>query len=136
MKGDPNDTPFIDPLRMFDHIGLGVTDLEASTSFFQQCLLPLGISIVDKSERSIAFGRGSYPEFWLDAKYRSLPHHIAFSAQTRDQVDGFYHAAIAAGAKDNGPPGIRIDYHPDYYAAFVIAPDGHNIEAVCRLRMP
>jgi catechol 2,3-dioxygenase-like lactoylglutathione lyase family enzyme len=118
---------------MLDHIGIGVTDLEASKRFFLQALAPLGFRQIMEGDRSVGMGRGEYPEFWIDAKYQSLHVHLAFKAETRKQVDEFYRCALKAGGKDNGPPGIRAHYHPDYYAAFVIGPDGHNIEAVCRV---
>jgi catechol 2,3-dioxygenase-like lactoylglutathione lyase family enzyme len=117
---------------MLDHMGIGVTDLEASRRFFLQALAPFGFRQIMEADRAVAFGRGEYPEFWIDTKYQSLHVHLAFKADNQAQVDEFYRRALAAGGKDNGAPGIRAHYHPDYYAAFVIGPDGHNIEAVCR----
>jgi catechol 2,3-dioxygenase-like lactoylglutathione lyase family enzyme len=116
---------------MLDHLGIGVTDLEESRRFYE-ALAPLGFRQVMIADRAFGFGRGEYPEFWIDAKYRTLHTHIAFKADSRRQVDEFYRRAIKSGGRDNGAPGIRADYHPDYYAAFVLDPDGNNIEAVCR----
>jgi len=117
---------------LIDHIGLSVSDYDASKRFYSSVLATLGIELVMEVQGWAGFGKGDKAEFWFgpDA-YSQAPMHIAFRAQTREQVDQFYQAAIAAGAKDNGEPGIREIYHPDYYGAFVIDPDGHNIEAVC-----
>jgi catechol 2,3-dioxygenase-like lactoylglutathione lyase family enzyme len=117
---------------MLDHLGIGVTDLEESRRFYEEALAPLDFRQVMTADRAVGFGRGEYPEFWIDAKYRTLHMHIAFKADNRKQVDEFYRRAIGAGARDNGAPGIRVHYHPDYYAAFVLDPDGFNVEAVCR----
>lgn len=115
-----------------DHIGVAVSDYPASKSFFSQALAPLGIVLVMEVEGWADFGRNGKPEFWFGAHARAQqPMHIAFGAETRAQVDAFHRAALAAGGSDNGAPGIRAIYHPDYYGAFVIGPDGHNIEAVC-----
>lgn len=117
---------------MFDHIGIGVTNLQASKTFFLRALAPLGIGAVMEVSDAVGLGRGQKPSFWLGATDgKPVPLHIAFAAEDRRQVDEFYRLAIAAGGKDNGPPGIRPHYHPNYYAAFVTGPDGHNIEAVC-----
>ena len=117
---------------MFDHIGVGVSDLKASKAFFLQALTPLGVSVVMEFSHAAGLGREQKPSLWLGAtKGKPLPLHIAFAADNRSQVDEVYHQALAAGGKDNGPPGIRPQYHANYYAAFVIGPDGHNVEAVC-----
>ena len=117
---------------MFDHIGVGVSDLKASKAFFLQALSPLGVSVVMEVSYAAGLGRGQKPSLWLGAaKGEPLPLHIAFAADNRSQVDEFYRQALAAGGKDNGAPGIRPHYHANYYAAFVIGPDGHNVEAVC-----
>lgn len=117
---------------MFDHIGIGVSNLETSKAFFLQGLAPLGIGVVMDFSHAVGLGRGQKPSFWLGATDdKPVPLHIAFAAEDRRQVDAFYHSALAAGGKDNGSPGIRHHYHPNYYAAFVIGPDGHNVEAVC-----
>jgi catechol 2,3-dioxygenase-like lactoylglutathione lyase family enzyme len=119
---------------IIDHIGLLVSDYEKSRDFYSKCLAPLNIGLIMEIEGWAGFGRKQKPEFWFGAQGAAQqPMHIAFSADSRKQVDQFYHAALAAGAQDNGAPGIREIYHPNYYGAFVIDPDGHNIEAVCHL---
>ena len=120
---------------MFDHIGVGVSDLKASKAFFLQALSPLGVGVVMEFPNAAGLGRAQKASLWLGAtKDKPLPLHIAFAADSRTQVDEFYRQAIAAGGKDNGPPGIRAHYHANYYAAFVIGPDRHNVEAVCHRR--
>jgi catechol 2,3-dioxygenase-like lactoylglutathione lyase family enzyme len=120
---------------MFDHVKFGVTDFAASKAFYLKALQPLGVVIVGEGEPTYGVemaqpnGKSSLVLFQTNEKPAHL--HIAFMADTREQVDAFYRAALEAGAKDNGAPGLRPKYHANYYAAFVIAPDGHNIEAVC-----
>lgn len=117
---------------MIDHIGLTVNDLEKSKAFYIQAFKPLGMGLVMDVEGWSAFGPPNQPIFWLgEQDLHQRPMHICFRAANRAQVDAFYEAAIAAGGQDNGKPGIREHYHPNYYGAFVIDPDGHNIEAVC-----
>jgi catechol 2,3-dioxygenase-like lactoylglutathione lyase family enzyme len=117
---------------VFDHIGIGASNLEASKTFFVKALAPLGVTVVMEVPDAVGLGRDHKPSFWLGASsVQCGPLHLAFSAETRRQVDDFYRHAIAAGGSDNGPPGLRPQYHPDYYGAFVIGPDGHNVEAVC-----
>ncbi|MDR1528836.1 MAG: VOC family protein [Burkholderiales bacterium] len=120
---------------MIDHIGLAVSDYPQSKAFFTQALAPLGIVLIKEVNGRAGFGRNGKPEFWFGTfgthSQAQNPMHIAFAAERRAQVDEFYEAAVKAGAKDNGPPGVRAHYHPNYYGAFVIGPDGHNIEAVC-----
>ena len=117
---------------MLDHVGLGVKDLEASKAFYVAALAPLDIVVVMEFPGAIGLGTPGRPFFWLSPEEGSItPIHIAFTADTRAQVDGFHARALAAGAKDNGAPGLRPHYHPNYYGAFVIGPDGHNVEAVC-----
>ncbi|HTQ01570.1 MAG TPA: VOC family protein [Casimicrobiaceae bacterium] len=117
---------------MFDHIGIGVSNLTASKAFFLDALAPLGVGVVMEFPDTVGLGRDRKPYFWLAAaEAEPAPLHIAFAAEDRSQVDAFYRAALAAGGKDNGPPGLRPHYHANYYAAFVIGPDGHNVEAVC-----
>ncbi len=115
-----------------DHIGVTVSDMPVSLTFFTKALKPLGIELVAEDNGWVGFGRDGKAEFWfgLDEPVTTRMH-IAFAAKNREQVDQFYQAAIDAGAKDNGLPGVREQYHPNYYGAFVIGPDGHNIEAVC-----
>jgi catechol 2,3-dioxygenase-like lactoylglutathione lyase family enzyme len=125
---------------MLDHVGFAVTNAERSRQFYEQALAPLGITLImtvsaDKTEAGGAahgFGSDGKPYFWIGGNERvGEGTHIAFVAETRAKVDEFYRAAMAAGGKDNGPPGIRERYHPNYYAAFIHDPDGMNIEAVC-----
>jgi catechol 2,3-dioxygenase-like lactoylglutathione lyase family enzyme len=119
---------------MFDHIGLNVGDFGASRAFYERALAPLGFRIVMEMEewKAVAFGQNEKPSFWVVER---PPHgtgtHVAFTCDSRDSVDAFHAAALAAGGTDNGLPGLREHYHPDYYGAFVLDPDGNNIEAVC-----
>ena len=118
---------------MFDHIGLTVSDLERSRAFYKHALAPLGITELATYDGGAGFGR-EHPTFWIGRGKAAQPQprtHVAFAAVTRLEVDAFHRAAIAAGGQDNGPPGLRPQYHPDYYGAFVLDPDGHNVEAVC-----
>src|SRR3954470_10493631 len=118
---------------MIDHMTLRVRDYGKSQAFYLAALAPLGYEVIMEWEGFIGLGVNKKPDFWIaaaeDRKYSQL--HIAFRARTHEQVDAFYQAAIKAGAKDNGGPGPRPDYHPNYYGAFVLDPDGHNIEACC-----
>ncbi len=117
---------------IIDHIGLAVSDYARSKDFFTTALAPLGITLVVEVAGWAGFGRGGKPEFWFGTHSRPQhPMHLAFAAESRAQVDAFHAAALKAGAQDNGAPGLREIYHPHYYGAFVIGPDGHNIEAVC-----
>ena len=117
---------------ILDHIGIAVRDFGRSRTFFQRALAPLGIETVLEGEGWAMLGKDGRPEFWLGVHgIPPGPVHIAFAAENREQVRAFYRAALAAGGRDNGAPGIRAKYHPDYYGAFVFDPDGHNIEAVC-----
>jgi catechol 2,3-dioxygenase-like lactoylglutathione lyase family enzyme len=118
---------------MFDHVVFGVSDYVASRDFFLNALAPLGIVIVSEGELGAEFCcSGSSASLCIRRVERATTHlHLAFKAQNRAQVESFYRAAIEAGAKCNGTPGLRLEYHSNYYAAFVIGPDGHNIEVVC-----
>jgi catechol 2,3-dioxygenase-like lactoylglutathione lyase family enzyme len=123
---------------MIDHIGFSVSDYPRAKAFYEKALAPLGYVLVMEVQqdahdaKACGFGIGGKPDFWIGGEGKlNKPVHIAFAARDRAAVDAFYKAAIAAGAKDNGPPGIRAHYHPNYYGAFVLDPDGHNIEAVC-----
>jgi catechol 2,3-dioxygenase-like lactoylglutathione lyase family enzyme len=118
---------------MLDHVGLEVSDLDASREFFTQALAPLGVApIMDVPGIACGFGDGRKPWFWIAARGRSVSTdvHIAFEAPDRATVDRFHDAALAAGGRDNGEPGKREIYHPEYYGAFVLDPDGNNVEAV------
>ena len=128
---------------MIDHLGISVRDYDRSRAFYLAVLAPLGAAVIIEvpanvtgdGSRHAGFGRDGKPTFWIgeraDAKVTHDGLHVAFVADTRAAVDAFHAAAIAAGATDNGAPGIRPHYHPNYYGAFVIDPDGHNVEAVC-----
>ncbi|WP_373376623.1 VOC family protein [Cupriavidus nantongensis] len=119
---------------MFDHVKFGVSDYAASKTFFLKALEPLGVAVASEGPPAYGVelsgsGKASLCLFQTDEKPAHL--HLAFVAETRQQVDAFHRAALAAGATDNGGPGLRPHYHANYYAAFVIGPEGHNIEAVC-----
>ncbi len=119
---------------MFDHVKFGVSNYQASKEFFLKALGPLGVAIVAEGEPSYGVelsqdGKVSLCLFQTAEKPAHL--HLAFVADTRQQVDAFHRAALEAGGADNGAPGVRSQYHANYYAAFVIGPDGHNIEVVC-----
>lgn len=126
---------------MIDHIGINVSDFAASKKFYSAALKPLGFEMLMEIPAAVTgrtdvagFGEPPKPEFWISGGTpNNPPIHIALRVNSRAVVDAFYRAALAAGAKDNGAPGIRAHYHPDYYGAFVFDPDGHNIEAVCHL---
>ena len=125
---------------MIDHLGIGVSDFTASKHFYDTVLAPLEIGVVMEltaeqpgGRRGVGYGRAGRPSFWIgDGGARGSGLHLAFTAATRAQVDAFHEAGLKAGGKDNGPPGIRAHYHPDYYGAFLLDPDGLNVEAVCR----
>jgi catechol 2,3-dioxygenase-like lactoylglutathione lyase family enzyme len=120
---------------MFDHVKFGASDYAASKAFFIAALSPLGVVVASEGppaygvELCIPNGKASLCIFQTDEQPAHL--HLAFVADNRQQVDAFYKAALAAGGRDNGAPGLRPNYHANYYAAFVIGPDGHNIEMVC-----
>jgi catechol 2,3-dioxygenase-like lactoylglutathione lyase family enzyme len=124
---------------MIDHIGVSVSDLGASTAFYRQALAPIGYELlfellaeVTGSRAFAGFGAPPKVDFWIGGGQANVPPiHVAFRVESRAQVDAFYRAALAAGGRDHGAPGLRPDYHADYYGAFVLDPDGHNIEAVC-----
>jgi catechol 2,3-dioxygenase-like lactoylglutathione lyase family enzyme len=119
---------------MFDHVVFGVSDYAASKAFFVKALAPLGVTDVSEGPLGIELCRPDNSAslcIRLKPEQRPAHLHLAFTAQTRQQVHAFYEAALQAGAKDNGAPGLRPNYHANYYAAFVIGPDGHNVEAVC-----
>jgi len=118
---------------MFDHIGITVRDLKKSDAFYQAALKPLGIAPILRLATFIGYGIGR-PTFWIgegNTVAATPPIHIAFAASSHALVEAFYKAALAAGGADNGAPGLRPHYHPNYYGAFVLDFDGHNIEAVC-----
>jgi catechol 2,3-dioxygenase-like lactoylglutathione lyase family enzyme len=125
---------------MLDHIGFPVSDFERSLAFYKKALEPLGLELIVELPRETAggnahagFGRKGRAQFWIGTGSALRGRlHVAFEAGSRPQVDAFHAAALRAGASDNGKPGLRPQYHPHYYGAFVLDPDGHNIEALCR----
>ncbi len=129
---------------MIDHTGISVSDLKRATAFYRAALAPLGYELLAEFPAAVTgtsavagFGVRPKPDFWLSAGTATHPPvHVAFRVGTRALVDAFYAAALAAGARDNGAPGVRAHYHADYYGAFVLDPDGHNIEAVCHEPVP
>ena len=117
---------------MLDHISLSVASYTASRDFYVKALHPLGYELAMEFGQTAGFGIKGKPDFWIAAgKPQQPPVHVAFASPDHATVDAFYRTAIASGGKDNGPPGLRPHYHPAYYAAFVLDPDGNNIEAVC-----
>jgi catechol 2,3-dioxygenase-like lactoylglutathione lyase family enzyme len=124
---------------MIDHIGVSVSDFEASKVFYRQALQPIGYELLLEFSAEVTgthavagFGVPPKPDFWVGSGEPNVPPvHVAFQVASRARVDAFYRAALAAGGRDNGAPGPRPHYHPNYYGAFVLDPDGHNIEAVC-----
>jgi catechol 2,3-dioxygenase-like lactoylglutathione lyase family enzyme len=117
---------------MIDHTGVAVSNFDKSKAFYAAALAPLGYAILMELDRAAGFGVAPKPDFWIGESTPNVPPiHVAFRAESRAQVDAFYKAAVAAGGRDNGAPGLREHYHPNYYGAFVLDPDGHNIEAVC-----
>jgi catechol 2,3-dioxygenase-like lactoylglutathione lyase family enzyme len=125
---------------MIDHIGFAVSNMERSKAFYVDALKPLGISVVMEvtaeqtgADAHAGFGKDDKAFFWIGGGAKPKGGtHVAFTAATRADVDSFYRAALAAGGRDNGAPGLRPHYHPNHYGAFVLDPDGNNVEAVCR----
>ena len=118
---------------MFGHIGFGVKDLEKSKRFYEAALKPVGLELTHSSDESARFGEGGRTRLYVHTRSAPAgPFHIAFEVNTQQQVDDFHPAAVAAGGVDHGAPGIREHYSPTYYAAFVLDPDGNNVEVVCR----
>ena len=120
---------------MIDHLGIPVRDFDQSRAFYLAALEPLGVGVVMEVKApgftGLGLGRDGKPSFWIHEGEPFEGMHLALSAETRAQVDAFHRAALAAGARDNGAPGLRPHYHPNYYGAFVIDPNGINLEAVC-----
>lgn len=118
---------------MFDHVGLKARDLAASVNFYRAALAGLGHVVAAGDESYAGIGPPGAPALWLYASNASLAGgtHLALSADSRAAVDGFHAAGLAAGGRDNGAPGVRADYGANYYAAFLVDPDGNNVEAVC-----
>jgi catechol 2,3-dioxygenase-like lactoylglutathione lyase family enzyme len=124
---------------MIDHTGVSVSDFEKSKRFYVQALAPIGYTLLMEFSAAqtggtdvAGFGVAPKPDFWIaSGPPNTPPVHVAFRASSRALVSAFYEAAMAAGGRDFGAPGLRPHYHPNYYGAFVLDPDGHNIEAVC-----
>jgi catechol 2,3-dioxygenase-like lactoylglutathione lyase family enzyme len=119
---------------VLDHVGIEVGDFDRSRAFYEMALAPLGLRVVMEPMPEMAgFGEEGKPWFWIMARGRPIVHgvHLAFEAADHDAVDTFHAAGLAAGGTDNGAPGPRPVYHASYYAAFVLDPDGNNVEAVC-----
>ena len=124
---------------MFDHVGIAVSNFPRSRAFYLAVFAPLGFEVVmDVTKEQTGgyegtgFGMPGHPQFWIGTgKIQTGSTHLAFPAKSRADVDAFYRAAIAAGGRDNGAPGLRPHYHANYYGAFVFDPDGNNVEAVC-----
>lgn len=132
---------------MLDHISLRVADYTRSKEFYRALLAPLGYTLAMEGSSGAGFSKGAIPAFWIKQNESAGDSrvveptptagcggpqvHVAFASENREMVDAFYRAALAAGARDNGAPGIRAAYHANYYGAFVLDPDGYNIEAVC-----
>ena len=125
---------------MIDNVGFSVPDFAHAKAFYERALAPLGYRLVMETiaqqtgKLAAGFGANGKPDFWIGGEGQlEKPVHIALLAKDRATVDEFYRAALAAGGRDNGSPGLRPHYHPNYYGAFVLDPDGHNIEAVCHM---
>lgn len=126
---------------MLDHIGISVSNFDASKAFYTKALAPIGYQLlleipkeVTGNQAHAGFGEPPKPDFWIGSGTPNQPPiHIAFRVNSRALVDAFHQAALAAGGRDNGAPGLRPHYHPNYYGAFVLDPDGHNVEVVCHL---
>ncbi|HEY4103828.1 MAG TPA: VOC family protein [Polyangiaceae bacterium] len=125
---------------LIDHIGINVSDYARAKEFYAKALAPLGVSLLMEYEGVAGFGRDKKPELWLGAGKTNFqsddqvevitPIHVCLAARSRAEVDAFHAAALAAGGRDNGAPGVRAQYHPGYYGAFALDLDGHNVEAV------
>jgi catechol 2,3-dioxygenase-like lactoylglutathione lyase family enzyme len=128
MEGVPHPVTM---LPLIDHLALRVRDESRSRAFYERALEPFGVKVVESSEGSVGFAIEGGGDFWIgEGEPPAAPVHVAFAAADRATVDQFHRAALAAGGRDNGAPGLRPHYHAGYYAAYVIDPDGNNIEAV------
>jgi catechol 2,3-dioxygenase-like lactoylglutathione lyase family enzyme len=119
---------------MVDHVGFAVRDYALSKAFYEKALAPIGFTLLmEPAGQAAGFGADGRPSFWIEALGRPVSGrlHIALAVDRRDKVDAFHAAALEAGGTDNGKPGVREIYHPNYYGAYVLDPDGNNIEAVC-----
>lgn len=133
------ETPFFERIQMIDHTGVVVSNIDRSKEFYRAALAAVGYELLAEFPASVTghtdvagFGEMGKPVFWISKGSPNNPLiHVAFRASSRKMVDEFHRTAIQAGGRDNGKPGLRPHYHPSYYGAFVLDPDGHNIEAVC-----
>ena len=116
---------------MIDHVGIDVRDLASAKRFYEQALAPLGYAKLSEFPEAVGFGEGAKPDFWIAQRGNPGTSHVAIRTDDRSAVDAFYDAALAAGGDDNGRPGLREHYHANYYSAFVLDPEGNNVEAVC-----
>ena len=116
---------------MIDHVGIDVRDIETAKRFYEQALAPLGYTKLAEYPEAVGFGEGGKPDFWVGRRGTPGTTHVAILSANRGAVDAFYEAALAAGGKDNGAPGLRPHYHATYYGAYVLDPEGNNVEAVC-----
>ncbi|MBW3661145.1 MAG: VOC family protein [Gemmatimonadetes bacterium] len=116
---------------MIDHVTLNASDYARSREFYRKALAPLGWRVEMEFDEEIGFGVDGHPFFWLRCGEAASPVHVAFRCADRARVDAFHAAALKAGGEDNGVPGLRPHYHDNYYGAFILDPDGNNIEAVC-----
>jgi catechol 2,3-dioxygenase-like lactoylglutathione lyase family enzyme len=118
---------------MIDHVSVRVQDLEKALAFYRVALAPVGYDVLMEFPDTVGLGAGGKPDLWLSKTDKPVnPVHVSFACD-RMRVDAFHRAALEAGGTDNGPPGVRADYHPNYYAAFVLDPEGNNLEAVCHV---
>jgi catechol 2,3-dioxygenase-like lactoylglutathione lyase family enzyme len=120
---------------ILDHVGISVSDFPRAKAFYEAVLGTLGITVLSDlafgPARHAGFGK-TRPDFWISSGREGRAQtHVCFRAESRAAVEAFYSVALSMGGRDNGPPGLRVHYHPDYYAAYVLDPDGHNVEAVC-----
>jgi catechol 2,3-dioxygenase-like lactoylglutathione lyase family enzyme len=124
-------------MDMLDHVTIGVSDIERSKAFYDKALRPLGIErLYAEGATAAGYGADRKAFFWIGLRHAAQTSaHVAFTAQDRETIDQFYKVALAAGGKDHGQPGLRPHYHANYYGAFVLDPDGHNIEAVCHRKI-
>jgi catechol 2,3-dioxygenase-like lactoylglutathione lyase family enzyme len=119
---------------MLDHAGFGVSDYQLSKAFYESLLAPLGVTLLmEPREKAAGFGRDGRPFFWIEERPPAVKGglHIAFAVEERETVHAFHSGGLEAGGADNGAPGLRKVYHPHYYGAYILDPDGNNIEAVC-----
>jgi catechol 2,3-dioxygenase-like lactoylglutathione lyase family enzyme len=116
---------------VIDHVGFDVRDLEAAKGFYEQALAPLGYAKLSEFPEAVGFGQAGKPDFWIAQRGNPGTSHVAIRTDDRAAVDAFHEAGLAAGGEDNGRPGLREHYHANYYSAFVLDPDGNNVEAVC-----